>query len=78
MWEFESSKVSQAVGPDENWHLRIPERPAIGGLLQFGERSPGSQFEELRVEIVESLRRFFEIFPFSGDGGRRPGAIYTV
>jgi hypothetical protein len=35
-------------------------------------------FDGLRGEIFESLRRFFEIFPFSGDGDRRPGLIYTA
>jgi hypothetical protein len=45
---------------------------ANGGLLQFCRPSPNSQFGELQAEIVESLRTFFEIFPFSGDCGRRP------
>jgi hypothetical protein len=34
--------------------------------LQFSELSPDTQFGGLQAEIVESLRTFFDIFPFSG------------
>jgi hypothetical protein len=77
MYKFESSQASHAVGPAENWAVTMAEKPANGGLLRFGARSSDSQFDGLRGEIVESLWRFFEIFPFSGDGGRRSGSIST-
>jgi hypothetical protein len=75
--KFESPQVGQAVRRFRNWPLTIAEKPANGGLLQFGRRSPDSQSEGLRGKIVQSLRRFFEIFPFSEDGDWRPGSIYT-
>jgi hypothetical protein len=41
-------------------------------------RSPGSGIGVSGSEIADSLRRIFEIFPFSGDWGRRPGSICTA
>ena|ERR1700730_11596717 len=52
--------------------------PAIGGLLRIGSRSPDSRLSQFRPGIADSLWPIFEIFPFSGDCGRRPGSIYTV
>jgi hypothetical protein len=78
MRRFESSRPSQAVGPIGNWPVRVTEKPANGGLLQFGEWSPDSHFDGVPSEIGESLRRFFEIFPFSEDGDWRLGSIYTA
>jgi hypothetical protein len=78
IWKFESSQVSQALQRSGNWPLTIAEKAAGGGLLQFSGWSLDSQFGGIRSEIVESLRPFFEIFPFSGDGSRRPGSIYTA
>ncbi len=49
-----------------------------GGLLRIGYRSPGSGIGVSGSEIADSLRRIFEIFPFSGDWGRRPGSICTA
>src|SRR5947207_15788016 len=46
-----------------------------GGHLQIGGRSPGSEFGDFPSHIADSLRRMFEIFPFFGDGNRRPGSI---
>jgi hypothetical protein len=48
-----------------------------GGLLQFGRRSPDSQFPEQRSENAESLWPFIEEFPFLRDSGRRRGSICT-
>jgi hypothetical protein len=56
----------------------IPERPANGGLLRISHRSPGYDFGHSLSEIAHSLRRIFEIFPFSGDRGRRLGSICTA
>src|SRR5216684_6468899 len=56
----------------------MAEMPANGGLLRFRNRSPGSQFGYFGSEIADSLRRRFEIFPFLGDEGRRPGSIGTA
>jgi hypothetical protein len=36
------------------------------------------QFGQFQGEIADSLRRIFEIFPFLGDGGWRPGSICTA
>jgi hypothetical protein len=47
--------------------------PATRGLLRIGSRSPDSEFGHVRPGIANSLRSIFEIFPFSGDGGRRTG-----
>jgi hypothetical protein len=54
------------------------EMPANGGLLQIGGRSPDTTFGSFQDEIADSLRRIFEIFPFRGDCGWRPGSIYTA
>jgi hypothetical protein len=56
----------------------MAQMPANGGLLRFRNRSPGSQFGHFGSEIADSLRRTFEIFPFLGDEGRRPGSIGTA
>ena len=52
--------------------------PANGALLRIGYRSPGSQIGRCGSQIADSLRQIFEIFPFSGDSGRRPGSIGTA
>jgi hypothetical protein len=41
--------------------------PANGGLLRIGSPSPDSEFGHFRLEIADSLRPIFEIFPLSGD-----------
>jgi hypothetical protein len=56
----------------------MPEMPANGGLLRIGGRSLGSGFGRFRLELANSLRRIFEIFPFSGDSDRRLGSIGTA
>jgi hypothetical protein len=70
--------ASQAVWRLETLPSVISEMPANGGLLRIGYRIPGSEIDCFAVEIADSLRQIFEIFPFSGDGGRRPGSIGTV
>jgi hypothetical protein len=50
----------------------------MAGFCNLVEWSPDARFEGFRGEIVESLRQFIEIFPFSGDGDRRLGSIYTA
>ena len=69
--------ASQAVGPHDGC-VAVAEKPANGGLLQFGRRSPDAQFADLGNKIVKSLCPFIELFPFSGDGDRRLGSIYTA
>jgi hypothetical protein len=76
--KFESSQVSQPVRRPETLPSTMPQRPANGGLLRIGYRSPGSGIGVSGSEIADSLRRIFEIFPFSGDWGRRPGSICTA
>jgi hypothetical protein len=78
MREFESSHSSQPVRRPETLPSTMPQRPANGGLLRIGYRSPGSGIGVSGSEIADSLRRIFEIFPFSGDWGRRPGSICTA
>src|SRR5437868_1997866 len=51
--------------------------PTNCGFLRIYAPSPSSQLAQSQSEIVESLRRIFEIFPFLGDDGRRPGSIHT-
>jgi hypothetical protein len=46
--------------------------------LRIGYQSPGSETGRGGSEIADSLRQIFEIFPFSGDRGRRPGSICTA
>jgi hypothetical protein len=60
MCKFESSQVSQAVGPDENPPVRVAKKPANGGLLQLSGLSPDSQFMEYLAQIAESLWPFIE------------------
>jgi hypothetical protein len=74
IWKFESSRVSQPVRRLETSPAEMPERPANGGVLRIGYQSPGSETGRFGSEIADSLRQKFEIFPFSGDGGRRPGS----
>jgi hypothetical protein len=64
--------ASQSVRRSETLAQVMPERPANGGVLQFGYRSPGSEIGLRGTEIVDSLWPIFEIFPFPGDCGRRP------
>jgi hypothetical protein len=75
---FESSGPSQAVRRLETLPSVRREMPANGGLLRIGYPSPGSKTGRCGSEIADSLRQIFEIFPFSGDRGRRPGSIYTA
>jgi len=77
MVPYASKKGSRAVRRSEKMP-RYSERPANGGLFRIGYRSPGSEIGRYGSEIADSLRQIFEIFPFSGDGGRRPGSIYTA
>jgi hypothetical protein len=78
MREFESSRSSQPVRRPETLPSTMPQRPANGGLLRIAYRSPGSGIGVSGSKIADSLRRIFEIFPFSGDWGRRPGSICTA
>jgi len=78
MHEFESSHSSQPVTQLEIVSSEIIEMPANGGLLQVYAPSLNSQSRQSLSEIADSLWRIFEIFPFSGDTGRRPGSIYTA
>ena len=71
---YASKKGSRAVRRSEKMP-RYSERPANGGLFRIGYRSPGSEIGRYGSEIADSLRQIFEIFPFSGDSGRRPGSI---
>lgn len=50
MRRFESSRPSQAVPPIRDGPQLVAEKPTNGGLLQFGCRSPDSQFGHLRTE----------------------------
>ena len=78
IWKFESSQVSQPVRRPEILPSEMLERRANGGLLRFSGRSPNAESGHFRREIADSLRRIFEIFPFSGDRDRRLGSIYTA
>src|SRR5665811_1518137 len=78
MRRFESSRPSQPVTQLEIVTSEIIEMPANGGLLQVYAPSLNSQSRQSLSEIADSLWRIFEIFPFSGDTGRRPGSIYTA
>jgi hypothetical protein len=78
IWKFESSQVSQPVRRLETLPSTMPQRPANGGLLRIGCRSPGSGIGVSGSEIADSLRRIFEILPFSGDWDRRLGSISTA
>src|ERR1700686_2179508 len=52
--------------------------PTNCGPLQIGTPSPSSQFRQSESEIADSLWWIFEIFPFLGDSGWRPGSICTA
>jgi len=52
--------------------------PANSGLLKMPARSLVSKVAQSQGEIVDSLWRIFEIFPFLRDAVRRPGAISTA
>ena len=75
---FEPCRPSQAVRRPETLPLVTSEMPANGGLFRIGYRSPGSEIGCCGSEITDSLRRIFEIFPFSGDSDGRPGSIGTA
>jgi hypothetical protein len=78
IYKFESSEVSQPVRRLETLPSITSEKPANGWLLRIGYRSPGSEIGRCGSEIADSLRRIFEIFPFSGDSDRRLGSIRTA
>jgi hypothetical protein len=65
--------ASQAVRGSEKMTPIAAERPANGGLLQFGIPSLCSRFPGIRVSFGESLWLIPRIFPFSRDCSRRPG-----
>src|ERR1700736_696670 len=74
-----SKPPAQPTSPaPRDFALSNTEMPANGGLLRICGRSPDSKFSQFQGEIADSLRRIFEIFPFLGDGGRRPGPICTA
>src|ERR1700730_15927972 len=76
---FESHCVaSQPVRHLETLPSVTSERPANGGLLRIGYRSPGSEMGRCGSEFADSLRRIFEIFPVLGDSDRSPGSIGTA
>jgi hypothetical protein len=75
---FESSRPSQPVRRLEISTSVMPVMPASGRPLRIGGRSPDSEFGHFRTKTADSLQRILEIFPFSGDRGRRPGSIYTA
>jgi hypothetical protein len=75
MREFESSHSSQPVRRLKILPSAIPEMAANGGLLRIGGWSLDSGFGRFRLGLADSLRRIFEIFPFSGDSDRRSGSI---
>jgi len=50
----------------------------MAGSCEFGGWSLDSGFGRFRLGLADSLRRIFEIFPFSGDSDRRPGSIRTA
>jgi hypothetical protein len=77
IWWFESSRPSQGAALRE-FALSNAENVRQWRALRFWQWSPGSRFRELRAGIAESLQPHPEIFPFLGDGGRRPGSIYTA
>jgi hypothetical protein len=52
--------ASQALGPAPVRPQPIAEKPANDALLQFGSRSPASQFPDLPAENAESLWPFIE------------------
>ena len=70
--------ASQAVRSLGKSPRMVGEMPANSRLFQFNGRSPPSRIRERRGEIDRSLRPQAEIFPFLGDGGRRPGSILTA
>jgi hypothetical protein len=78
MRRFESSRPSQPVRRLETLPFVPSEMPANGGFLRIGYRSPDSKIGRCGSEIADSLRRIFEIFPFSGDSDRRPGSTETA
>jgi hypothetical protein len=75
---FESSRPSQAVRRSEKVLLILAERPANGGLLRIGYRSPDSKFFRFQGGSAQSLRPDTGILPFSGEGDWRPGSIGTA
>src|ERR1700730_10105095 len=70
-WCDQHCVASQPVRRLETLPPVTSEMPANGGLLRIGYRSPGSEIGRCGSEIADSLRRIFEIFPFSGDSDRR-------
>ena len=63
------------------WRLYPRQRqkaPPMAGFCELVAGLRTSEFGHFRLGIADSLRPIFEIFPFSGDRGRRPGSIYTA
>src|SRR5258705_6942915 len=75
---YQNGDASEAARPLDILLRGKPEMPANRGLLRIGGRSLGSGFGRFGLGLADSLRRIFEIFPFSGDSDRRPGSIGTA
>jgi hypothetical protein len=79
---FSKSSKANAVkkaraGRGSSGHNSLPN-PANSRLSKIPARSLVSKFAQSQGEIVDSLWRIFEIFPFLRDAVRRPGAIVTA
>jgi hypothetical protein len=61
--------ASQPVRRSETLHSVTSEMPANGGILRFGEASPGSEFGHCRRQIADSLRRIFKLASGSVERG---------
>jgi hypothetical protein len=68
----------QAVPRSEKPVRIVAERPAIGGLLQFGARSPGSGSAIFEANSPKVSGHYRQDSRFRGDRRRRPGSNRTA
>ena len=79
--EYASSNPPRSARQSDNWRLlslKSYKCPPIAAFCRFTLRLQAPDSAQSQSEIADSLWQIFEIFPFLGDDGRRPGSIYTA
>src|SRR5882757_4277119 len=79
--ECGSSILPRSARQSDNWRLlslKSYKCPPIAAFCRFTLRLQAPNSAQSQSEIADSLWQIFEIFPFLGDDGRRPGSIYTA
>ena len=77
-WSGQDCVASQAVGLSWGHFAEYEKNPPLAGFHALEAGSPSSHLAPLVGQIAESLCPASQIFPFSGDFGRRLGLLPTA